>query len=381
VQLDYKASGGGVTINLPENKVGEIIKNVTGGEASFDVSKVDGAYSVTFTPKTGLSEIAKDGLKIKVIFPSGVVTLDSGAAKSLISQAHGTEITFEVKEMKTAELTAAQSSALPGTPEAFDVSVYSGGEAIHSYAGELVITVAYTGKLPVSVWYVSDAGATEKLPSTYSTQNKTVTFKPPHLSLYAVGYDGLPFEDVFNSDWYFGDVEFVYAAGLMTGTTETTFAPKTPVTRAMMVTVLGRHAGASSSSQTTKFKDIDANAYYAPYVAWASENGIVLGVGDNSFAPDREITRQELVTLLYRYAQFTGNAPTGSWAVRIPFNDADKLSGWAVEAVMWAYMNGLATGKPGNLFDPPGTASRAETAALLHRFVALLDDTEDSEED
>ncbi|MDR1329893.1 MAG: hypothetical protein LBK23_09870, partial [Oscillospiraceae bacterium] len=185
VQLDYKASGGGVTISLPENKVGEIIKNVTGGEASFDVSKVDGAYSVTFTPKSGLSEIAEDGLKIKVIFPSGVVTLDSGAAKSLISQAHGTEITFEVKEMKTAELTAAQSRALPGTPEAFDVSVYSGGEAIHSYAGELIITVAYAGKLPVSVWYVSDAGATEKLPSTYSTQNKTVTFKPPHLSLYA----------------------------------------------------------------------------------------------------------------------------------------------------------------------------------------------------
>jgi hypothetical protein len=79
------------------------------------------------------------------------------------------------------------------------------------------------------------------------------------------------------------------------------------------------------------------------------------------------------VTLLFRYAQFTGNTPTGNWAVRIPFNDTDKLSDWAVEAVMWAYMTGLATGKPGNLFDPPGTASRAETAALLHRFVALQD--------
>ncbi|MDR1059771.1 MAG: S-layer homology domain-containing protein [Clostridiales bacterium] len=174
------------------------------------------------------------------------------------------------------------------------------------------------------------------------------------------------------ADWFFGDVEYVYGAGLMDGTAETLFSPGLAMTRGMMVTVLGRCAGASASAASYSgrgaFVDVDAGAWYAPYVEWARESGIAAGVGDGRFDPDGSITRQDLAALLHRYAEKTGAAlpEARSYAA---FGDEAGIAGYARAAVEALHRAGVVSGKPGNAFDPAGTATRAEVAAMLHRFL------------
>jgi hypothetical protein len=115
-------------------------------------------------------------------------------------------------------------------------------------------------------------------------------------------------------------------------------------------------------------------------VAWAAENGIVNGVGNNLFKPDGNMTRQELVTVLYRYVKWAsenGSPELGALLNNIgsiPFDDSDEIADWARDAVMWAYANGIITGKPGNIFDSRGQATRAEIAAILHRFILAIEE-------
>ncbi|MDR2087857.1 MAG: S-layer homology domain-containing protein [Clostridiales Family XIII bacterium] len=378
VTLDYEKNEDGIVIRLPQNKVEEIIDKESGGTASFDLSKVADANAVTFLPKSGLRAIAERDLKIEIRFPRERVTLDREAVLSLVAQAKGDEITVELRERGAEELSPKQAAALPRDAGAFDISVRSGGVLIHDYKGEIVIVMPYAGRLPVQVWYLADDGAKERIPSEYSASDKTVSFRPPHLSVYVLAYGGLPFVDVAEGDWFFEDVAFVYAEGMMTGVSETEFAPQTAVTRGMMVTVLGRHFGADAAGYAAgAFADVAADAYFAPYIAWAAEAGIARGVGGNRFEPDRAITREDLATLLFRYAAFAGATLQSDPAVRLPFGDVADISDWATEAVIWAYAEGLLKGKPGNAFDPRGTATRAETAALLHRFAFALDEGAD----
>jgi hypothetical protein len=336
-----------------------------------DVSGIPGINAVTFLPKTGLSDIADAGLGITVIFPRGVVAIDSDAVQSLVAQARGEEITVAVTEKTAPTLTATQSAALPEGAETFDISVYSGGVLIHDYSGEIAVTVPYGGRTPVSAWYLAEDGTLEKLSSAYSPAEKTVTFKPPHLSLYVVGYDGWPFTDVAEGDWFYDDVLYVYGEGLMLGTSDTLFSPGISITRGMIVTILGRRAGVTADEYAgASFTDVEASQYYAPYIKWAAENGVVLGMGNDKFAPDLRISRQDLAVILYRYTEFIGEGPVGAWASRIPFADVADIADYATEAVMWSAQKGIINGRPNNLFDPGAGATRAEAAAMLHRLFA-----------
>jgi hypothetical protein len=178
-----------------------------------------------------------------------------------------------------------------------------------------------------------------------------------------------PFTDVKESDWFYENVVYVYTNALMNGTSADKFSPGAPMTRGMLVTVLGRLHGADASAADAEsgFSDVKASQYYAPYVAWAKENGIVNGVGDGRFAPDAEITRQDLATLITRYADFAGKEfpVTLQYAA---FADEDNIADYAKNAVQTLYGGGIVSGKPNNIFDPKGKATRAEVAAMLQRF-------------
>jgi len=181
-----------------------------------------------------------------------------------------------------------------------------------------------------------------------------------------------PFYDVNVGDWFYADVKFVAMNGLFYGTSETTFSPNTAMTRGMVVTVLGRLTGIDPAEyDQASFDDVDQNQYYAPYVRWASENGIVNGIGDDKYNPDGNISRQDLATILYRYALVMDkNLPTT--IEEISFNDAQDISEYAVDAVNAMQRAGIINGKPGNIFDPLGNATRAEVAAMIHRFALAL---------
>ena len=176
------------------------------------------------------------------------------------------------------------------------------------------------------------------------------------------------FTDVPNDAWYAEAVSWAQANGIMDGVSEGSFAPDGAVTRAMLVTILYRLSGSPDMPESDwgyAYEDVDASAWYATAVYWARMNGVADGVSDTQFDPDGNITREQLVTMLYRYA---GASAIGG---ALSFYDAASVSSWAVEAVSWASAEGIVSGREGNLFDPQGGATRAECAAILMRYDAI----------
>jgi uncharacterized repeat protein (TIGR02543 family) len=180
-----------------------------------------------------------------------------------------------------------------------------------------------------------------------------------------------PFMDVNPSDWFYGDVEYAVTNGLFNGTSVATFAPNEPMTRAMLVTVLYRMQSAVPAiAYNNPFTDVPDSEWYADAVKWAAGNGIVNGIGNGLFAPGVEITREQMATILYRYAQFAGiDVSVGENTNILSFADAFDISEYAVPAFQWTCGAGIINGKLDGHLDPQGTATRAEAAAMLHRFM------------
>lgn len=185
------------------------------------------------------------------------------------------------------------------------------------------------------------------------------TFRPERLAWN-------PFADVSESDWFYDGVKYVYEHSLMNGTAANQFTSHLNTSRGMIVTILWRLEGAPKAKTTASFPDVSGDKYYASAIAWGTENGIVQGYGDGTFGPDNPITREQLAAILYRYAQFKGMDTTATSDLT-QFND--QPSAWAAESVRWAVGEEIVSGKGGGVLDPQGTATRAEAAEVLMRFL------------
>ena len=189
-----------------------------------------------------------------------------------------------------------------------------------------------------------------------------------HASSYAVVIDtvshGHPFTDVPADAWYTEAALWAWREGLMVGTTKTTFSPDVATTRGMVVTILWRQAGAPVADYALDFTDVASDAYYAEAVRWAVSQGVAAGYGNGLFGPDDPITREQFAAILYRYA--------GSPAIPnriLDFTDADQISPYAQDTLRWAVDQGIISGKGGGILDPQGQATRAQTAAMLMRYL------------
>lgn len=178
-----------------------------------------------------------------------------------------------------------------------------------------------------------------------------------------------PFEDVFETDWFYEDVLYAYENALMNGTGNNLFSPNGTTTRGMLVTILHRLAGTPAPSGSNPFTDVLAGSYCESAVVWASENGIVNGYGNGSFGPNDPITREQMATILYRFAAYQGtDVSDGADTNILSFDDAFEVSEYAMPAMQWACGTGLINGTSDTTLSPRDSASRAQTAAILHRF-------------
>lgn len=177
----------------------------------------------------------------------------------------------------------------------------------------------------------------------------------------------LPFTDVRESDWFYDDVVFAYENGLFSGTSDTTFSPNTSMTRAMLVTVLYRLEGQPAVNGRSGFSDVQYNGYYEDAVTWAADNGIVNGTSITTFSPNANVTREQMAAILYRYAQYKKYNTAASSSLN-GFTDQASVSGYATASLEWAVAEKLVNGSAGKLM-PTGNATRAQVAAILHRFV------------
>ena len=214
-------------------------------------------------------------------------------------------------------------------------------------------------------WY-SERSLTNKVSGVYLTKDMTV------YALWRVddnsGTGANPFTDVSEKDWFYGDVMFVYENGLMLGTSKTLFSPHGTATRGMMAAILWRMEGSPAPKGKNSFTDVESGKWYADAITWTEENGIFAGYGKDKFGPDDPITREQLAAIFYRYADYKGYDLTVKGNPDT-FKDADKITDYAKTAMQWTVGSGLVKGKSSNLLDPQGTATRAEIAAMLHRFI------------
>jgi len=180
-----------------------------------------------------------------------------------------------------------------------------------------------------------------------------------------------PFTDVRQSDWFYGDVGYVYTNGLMagTGTDPMIFSPNKALTRGMIVTILYRQEGSTPvSGLNNPFSDTPSGQWYHDGVVWAAANGIVSGYGNGKFGPGDSITREQLVTVLWNYCKWKGiDVSVGENTNILSYTDAFDITEYAIPAMQWACGAGVATGSPDGRLNPGGQATRAETAAMLHR--------------
>lgn len=234
-------------------------------------------------------------------------------------------------------------------------------------SGSATVTIPVKNAGPGTVVYlVKDDGTKELVPGTKFAED-SVSVRLSGSAKLEVAENGKTFADVPGGHWAQDAVQFVTARALFQGTGADAFSPSTPMSRAMLVTVLHRLAGVPTA-EGVSFPDVEQDSWYTKAVAWANKEGIVLGTGDG-FSPDVSITRESLAAILYRYAQKQGLDMSAEGTAVADFADSSAISPWAAEAMGWAVANGILTGKTGNLLDPAGTASRAEVAMMLMRFV------------
>ena len=291
-----------------------------------------------------------------------------------------------VLKVKKTTVTSVEAKAAVGTRPVYDISLWemkNGKETkqISLNGKGISIAIPYapekneqTGNLYAV--YVYENGKVQWITkSSYDADQKAVIFEAEHFSIYGIGYKNpVPaFTDIQNH-WAADNILFVASRGLLSGTSDTTFSPNTGMTRGMFVTALGRLAGINPDSyKTGKFTDVKADAYYAPYVNWAAQNGIVEGVTATTFAPDTNINREQMAVIMANYAKKLGyTVPKTLEAVT--FVDNASISSWAKDAVRAMQQAGILAGKTNNRFDPAGTATRAEVATVLRRFVEIVID-------
>ena len=302
------------------------------------------------------------------------VTLDLTAIAPTASSIM--EISYNTKELTLSSVTGAATltswyESVPGT------IVFACAERSEAAVGELLGQLRFelaagssSSKVTIKTKQLNEtsfAAGQEKI-RTVVLGDSLSPILPASISSGEKDCPSRSFRDLDTTKWYHEAIDTMLREGLMNGTGNGLFEPNGTLTRAMLVTILWRSEGKPAASAQTSFTDVPAGAYYAEAVRWAAANGVVKGVSSTEFGPSKNITRQELVTILWRLAAKKG-LNTSNAGLTVPeFADRSQIAAWAAEAMSWGCTRGILTGKSANRVDPTGTATRAEAAAMIVRF-------------
>ena len=303
---------------------------------------------------------------LQVKFRSGTVTLDARALAALDLHKD-----VAVSLASGASLNAAQQRALgsqAATAMLANASVLVDGAAASCPAGSVRAAVAVNAADDLTAWSLADDGSISAVGGAYDAGQQTYAFDVVN-GVTAIAR--FPFTDVVAGTWYYGAAAYAYNNGLFAGMTPTTFAPNATMTRAMLVSVLWRLAGAPAPKAPNTFVDVPDGAWYTDAVTWAAENGVVSGIGGSRFDPSGFVTREQTAEILYNYAHSKGYDVSARADLTV-FPDAGSVSGWAEKALSWANAAGLINGtvRDGQtILDPQGSASRAQVAMILMNYV------------
>lgn len=222
------------------------------------------------------------------------------------------------------------------------------------------------------IWLVDEDGGIQSIKFSYKSSREYVSFDTTEFGVFVIGYDAEqiwenPFTDVSEDDWFYDAVKYVVQKEMFAGTSETTFEPNLTMSRAMLVTVLYRMDGTPEVSGSSKFADVLDGQYYTDAVLWATENGIVAGYDNGLFGTNDIVSRQQMATFLYRYAQYKGYDVSLVKGLE-NYTDSSTVASYAIRPMQWAVANGLINGTSATTLTPTGGATRAQVAVILMRF-------------
>ena len=304
----------------------------------------------------------------------GVATVDSSGKVTAVAPGTATITVTTQDGNHTAACTVTVSSYLPPANPNYRITVEAtqgGTVTADPTAAKAGATVTLT-PAPDRGYRVGSVAVTDRFGDAVAVTEQadgTYTFTMPNGQVTVTvtfAETPLPFTDVMEGDWFYDAVVYAYETGLMDGVGDNLFAPNSQTTRAQLVTILHRLAGEPEPGGDSGFSDVAAGTWYTDAVAWAAENGIVNGTTDTTFAPGEDITREQLVTVLYRYAESKGYDVSAS-ADLSGYPDAGQVQDYAQPAMAWAVAEGIVEGVDGTL-NPTGDATRAQIATILMRF-------------
>lgn len=358
-------------------------KELDGIALDFNVSGSGNYSNLNATIDAGAIDRLKEvGVKFIKIGSSVLdVTLDMGAIAEIDKQSTGT-VTISAKRLT--KLSDAAKKLIANRP-VFDITVSYQKNGKTEYVsnfgkGAVTLGIAYkaTGKENKGNLfgvYVDKNGKPQLLTNSSYDNTGRLIFSRNSLSTYGVGYKAPSpsFTDTAKH-WAKDNIDFVASRDLISGTSATTFAPNTAITRADFLMALGRLSGADVSIyKTSSFTDVKSTDIAMPYIEWAIKSKVVSGYGNGKFGPNDSITREQMAEMMVNYAKATGyKLPVSKQA--ITFADNARISAYAKDAVKAIQQTGVINGKDNNRFDPQGNATRAEAATILRRFVELVID-------
>ncbi|MBP1995080.1 S-layer homology domain-containing protein [Paenibacillus eucommiae] len=350
--------------------------NEAGGKPAvveFKVEATTQTKTVQLTiPRSSFNELVSGTNNIKVNAVFGTVTFDAKAVKS-ISSALGTgDISIIIARSSLTE----ESKEILGDRPVYDFSVFAGENSISTFGGSQVqVSIPYSLKLgeeqnSIIVYYVTDSGNLETVRGKYNPATGTVNFATTHFSQYIIGYNKVTFADVSAASWYNDAVSFLAARSITSGTDDNNYSPNAAVTRGQFIVLLLNAYGiAPDESGAANFADA-GDTYYTDYLAAAKRLGITTGIGDNKFAPDKQITREDLFTLLYRSLDVLGELPAEKTNATVAsFTDAGQIAGYAQEAFKALVEGGIITGSSSKL-EPKDISTRAQVAQVLYNLLS-----------
>lgn len=318
---------------------------------------------------TGVTSLTISGSPVKVTF-------DMKALQEILEQSNET---INISIGPPAKLSNSAKKII-GIRPVYNLTMgYGSGKTVSGFdSGSVSVEIPYnlganekSGNVQ-AVYVDVEGDAHWVLSSVYDSVSNVLRFSTNYFSAYGVGYkqDVPDFTDI-GSHWAKEDIQFVVNSGLLRGTSDTAFSPNSAMTRGMFVTAIGRLAKTDVRTyEHSSFTDVKSDAYYMGHIEWASKNNIVNGIGDEKFAPDHPITREQMAVIMQNYAKAIGFVFQEVHAENA-FADNIKINDYAKDAVKQMQMAGVINGKNGNVFDPRGTATRAEVSAVLRRFLEL----------
>lgn len=344
-------------------------------QIKIDLGETKEANSIETTiPAGSFAEMVNGHIDSLIISSDmGELAFDNDSLKTIMKEAKE-EIKIEIAKVDMMSLPEEVKEKVKDRP-VYDFNVKSGEEKISKLGGNVKVTLPYTlaaGEDPnaIVVYFINDDGELVIIINgRYNKETGTVIFETDHFSKYYIGYNKIEYKDVKETDWYKDAVTFIIARGISTGTSENTFSPDGKLTRGQLITLLMRVYDIKPiENYKDNFKDA-GDIYYTGYLAAAKKMNLTKGIGDNKFAPDNSITRQDMMTLLYNTLRAMGKLPANKPAEGTDnFNDHKDIAEYAKAALEYMVKAGIITGSNGN-FLPKDTTTRAQLAQVLYNLV------------